>query len=211
VRGATRRALELAGRYVKLDSEHVWLEIDLAADFPRCELDDGLELVRGDERHLPLLAELPTMGFRAARRRLAEGGRLWLVLEQGRPAFAAWTLEGETPVFAAPGGRVKLPDGVVSLEDSVTSPAFRGRRVAPGAWSAMAQHLNDRGADSLVTTVEAENAAVRRALAKCGFRELCHVRARRRGPLMRVEVSEPLVEDEGGRARAAFIAAHLRR
>jgi RimJ/RimL family protein N-acetyltransferase len=65
-----------------------------------------------------------------------------------------------------------LPPDVVALEDSLASPAFRGRGVAPSAWAMIADTYGERGKRWMITKVAVENTASRRAVEKAGFREV---------------------------------------
>jgi ribosomal protein S18 acetylase RimI-like enzyme len=205
-RGSLARAASLAWRYVHLRDRHIWLELPLNGTRARRQLPEGVALRRGGREDLPALEQLPTLGYRAARRRLRSGAALWLAAEGDQSAFACWIFAGRTPVFAARHGWVELPPGAVSLEDSVTSPAFRGRSVAPGAWSEIADILASSGARTLLTTVEEKNTAVRRALEKVGFQEIAVVDQHRVGPRVRVRA-----EASAGSSTGSFLAERLRR
>jgi GNAT superfamily N-acetyltransferase len=91
-------------------------------------------------------------------------------------------------VRSGPGGWVWLPAGVACLEDSATAPDFRGRGVAPAAWTAVGDRLRERGTSVLVTKVAIENVASCRAVAKAGFVHVATMRAIRLGPHVAVEV-----------------------
>ena len=68
------------------------------------------------------------------------------------------------------------------LEDSATSPRARGRGVAPGAWTGIADSVRDEGLEHMITKVGVENAPSRKAVTKAGFRELGVMRLVKRGP-----------------------------
>jgi len=111
-----------------------------------------------------------------------EGGAdLWLVLDDRRPAFACWIFHGSMPVLAAPNGQLALPPEIVCLEDSVTSASYRGRRVAPAAWSQIANRLEQNAVRSIITKIEESNTASRRAIVKSGFHEIATMHFRRVG------------------------------
>src|SRR5439155_6234627 len=132
---------------------------------------------RGGPEDARRLLDLPTVSPESARRRLQAGAELWLVLDdQDRTLFAAWLFEGATPVLAAPGGMLRLPAGVASLEDSVASPLARGQGIAPAAWARMADALAERGVPTMVTTVHARNAPTHRPVGKVGLTEYAAVR-----------------------------------
>jgi RimJ/RimL family protein N-acetyltransferase len=172
----------------------IWYALDLASARPRRELGPGLELRRATEADVAMLEQLPRdpavipVDRDRALRRLREGAELWLVAEAERLAFACWIFRGETPVYGARGGVLSLPDGVVCLEDSHASPAFRGRGIAPGAWSGIADACAASGAGTMVTKVRVENAASRRAVEKAGFAAVAEMHVQRRGWRSRISV-----------------------
>jgi len=187
--GATARvaAGELRGR-LYLDEIHVWYGLDLTSLPEGRPIPEGLRLVRATDADVPMYVALGQASEASTRERLGSGGALWIVTDGTVAAFACWTFERGTPVEAARGGTLRLPETCVCLEDSVTSPDFRGRGVAPGAWSAIAQQLRDEGFTLMITKVGLENAPSRRAVTKAGFVEFAVMRYRRRGPQRRVEV-----------------------
>lgn len=180
--GALRRSLELAGEIVHDDRTYVWYQLRLGHERPRRELGEGLELVEATDREVSLLDELWAIDRAEALRRLADGGRLWLVVADGLPAFSCWTFGGRTPIRAVTGGWLALPDDTTCLEESLTAAAFRGRGIAPAAWTAVFDRLEEEGPKfrRVVTAIEEENAASRRAVEKIGFAELGRMGARRR-------------------------------
>ena len=125
-----------------LRETYVWYELALAA-VPERELPQGMELVRATEADL-WLAEQTGKGSHSASNHLRQGHDLWVVREGDVAAFSCWTYRGWAPIAAVPHGRFELPPGVACLENSVTSPEFRGRGVAPGAWDGMAKLLRKR-------------------------------------------------------------------
>ncbi|HEY6962928.1 MAG TPA: GNAT family N-acetyltransferase [Gaiellaceae bacterium] len=179
--GAARRSLGIAREAVYARSEHVWYELVLDDDRPRPVLDGALTLLRADRSQLPLLDELWAIDRAEAERRLANEGTLWLAVEGVVPAFSCWTFRKRTPVRAAPGGSLGLPPDTVCLEESMTAAGFRGRGVAPAVWAAIADRLQG-SARRMVTTVERENTASRRAVEKAGFREIARMTAVKIGP-----------------------------
>ena len=75
------------------------------------------------------------------------------------------------------------------LEDSVTSSAYRGRSVAPAAWSQIADSLEQAGVESIITKIDENNVPSRRAVEKVGFREIATMRYRRQGLSHRTTVT----------------------
>jgi hypothetical protein len=188
VAGTARLAAAKLGALAYLDEQHIWYALELGGERPRRELPEGVALRQATPADLPLLEQLPTIPVSEARRRLAEGADCWLAVEGDTTAFACWIFHGGAPVLAAPGGRLDLPDGVVMLEDSITSPAFRGRSVAPGAWSAIADRLEAGGTRTILTKVEHDNMPVQRALEKAGYAQTARMHLRRIGPRARVSL-----------------------
>ena len=186
--GVFRRLGGRARTLVHLRETHVWYVLELGRH-PRIRLPVGLELVRGGPSDVELLERLPSGSAHQAEARLAEGGELWLMVdEEEEPAFACWVFRGRTPVVAARGGWLALPEGTICLEDSVTSPDYRGRGAAPSAWSQVAEAALAEGHATMITKVAEVNAASRRAVEKAGFREVATMRLTRFGSHARVEV-----------------------
>lgn len=187
--GAARRLLALGRETLYLREEHVWYELDLRRERPRRELDAAFELVLAGVEHIPLLDELWAIGNAEAERRLQSGGTLWLVLDGRRPAFSCWTFRGRTPIRAAQKGWLDLPSDAACLEESMTAPAYRGRSIAPAAWTLIADGLADQQLSRLVTTIEEENAASRTAVSKVGFVEIGRAETLKTGNRVRVRLT----------------------
>ena len=198
IAGTFRRASRLLAR----TEEHVWYELDLTSAPPAVGLADGLTLVQGiDDDTVVALSRLASLDPSELQARLAQGAELWSVREAGTPAFACWIFRDSTPVYAARGRTLRLPRGVVCLEDSVTAPDHRGRGIAPAAWAAIAAGIRaGGGADRIVTKVELENAPSRRAVGKVGFVEVARMRMRKRG-----------LHETAGVDGEGMLAGHLRR
>ena len=205
LRGSLRLAVALLGRLAYLRESHIWYLLDLGEPRPRFELPAGMKIIRARDDDHALLAQLPTISGDAARRRLAAGVDLWLVRDGDHAAFACWTFRDRTPAIAARGGWLQLPRGVLGLEDSVTSPAYRGRAVAPAAWSAIADSLAHERATAILTKVEESNLACRRAIEKAGFRAAGVMRLRRIVGRSRVNV------ELNGVGETTFLAERLAR
>jgi hypothetical protein len=206
VQGAVRAAWGRLWGHVFLCEHHLWYAMDLAEIRPRRELAAGLTLRRGGEFDLDLLERLPTVSTERARLRLARQHALWLVLDGEQPLFACWIFRGETPVIAAPGGEMSLANGTVCLEDSVTAAAARGRGVAPGAWTSIAEGLARDGVRQLITKVEMQNIASRRAVEKVGFRPVALMHFLRIGPGKRTRVD--VLELDRGAEIATRLESH---
>jgi L-amino acid N-acyltransferase YncA len=135
-----------------------------------------------------LLDALPTIGAHEARRRRAAGADLWFMREGACAAFACWIFRHRTPMLAARNGWLTLPPFTVCLEDSVTSPAYRGRGLASAAWLGIARDLQDEHLGAIITKVAEDNTASRRAVEKAGFEPVAMMTLTRRGRRSQVEL-----------------------
>ncbi|WP_119068513.1 GNAT family N-acetyltransferase [Rubrobacter indicoceani] len=174
-------ALQRVRDEVSLDETHVWYELEVDQDFPTREMPEGAKLVRATEAQTGLLADLDTVSPEGARERIRNGNELWITLIGEELSLACWIFPDSTPVLAAPGGWMRLPDGIVCLEDSIASPRVRGRGIGPATWSELGLIMRERGLRSIITKIRDDNAASRKAVAKCGFREIATTRYARKG------------------------------
>jgi ribosomal protein S18 acetylase RimI-like enzyme len=195
IKGCWNLALTGARRSVAdrlyLHERHVWFVLWTGTVTP-VPLADGLVLVRGGWPQLDLLSEQRLCSQTVAARYLTHGGQAWIVMHGRRAAFCCWIFQNQMPLVAVRGGWQRLPVPTACLEASVTSPDYRGQGIAPAAWRAIAVMLGDAGIRSLVTKVEEENAASRRAVEKAGFREIAVMDFRRIG-LWRSKFIQPCV------------------
>ena len=182
------KVVEIARIKTYLTETHVIYALPLGEDRPKKSLPPELELVRGGENELLLLSQLSDISERRARRLLESEKNLWLVLEGRQTAFACWIFHDVMFISAAKNSRLELPPETVCLEDSVASPLYRGRGIAPAAWLQIADNLEQTGVGHIVTKIEEDNVASRRAVEKCGFRQVAVVRFRRVGPTKHVVV-----------------------
>jgi RimJ/RimL family protein N-acetyltransferase len=181
---------------IGFDQVHVWYQLPLHAPRPRRELDHRLRLTRGGHELIPSIVW--KIDESEARRRLRSGGTLWIVFDGDVPAFSCWTFRDRTPIRAARGGWLDLPADTACLEESMTSPSFRGKAVAPAAWTSIADALGEEAAlRRLVTTVEEENTASRRAVEKIGFYEIGRAHTYKRRRRTAVEVTSSDLEGDG--------------
>lgn len=207
--GIARIAADRFTPRVRLDEEHIWYVLELAAARKELFNDPEGTLRLMEPRTAPDVApfdELPTISAASAWERMQRGGRPWLVLDDARAAFACWTFNARAPMIAARHGWLALPDGAVVLEDSVAAPIARGRGIAPRTWTHIAAVLAADGVVRMLTKVETGNTSSRRAVAKAGFEEIAVARLRRRGLRTRVDV-----EVLGGNATGADLARRLQR
>jgi GNAT superfamily N-acetyltransferase len=190
----TRRAFELAVHRAVLDEQHVWYELVLRDLPPPVELGDGLALLR--QPPLELLDAAGVISEREAEGLSADGEPWAVVAGDSSLAFTCWVFRPRTPMIAARGGWLPLPAGVVCLENSLTLAAFRGRGIAPRAWSAIASIQAAEGQELMVTKVEVDNTPSRRAVEKAGFREVGLMQFRRRlwGRWTTISLTSPAVD-----------------
>lgn len=186
----TRHVAQRGAHRVYLAEEHIWYSLDLTGERPRRELPEGFELHVATQFEAEAISHLPNQPvIGELHARMAGDADVYMVSDAGTPAFACTIFRRRAPVLAAPGGWLDLPDHTVVLEDSGTSPDFRGRGVAPGAWTAIADALAERGFKRMLTKVEIDNEPSRRAVVKSGFAEAADMRMRRIGPWRRVALT----------------------
>ena len=192
VRGCVALAARNAKQYVTTTlyqhERHIWYvaaPVDVRAHraFP-----DGMKLRRSRREHLDLLTQSNLYGWSAAESFLEEGGDLWMVRDNQRAVFCCWVFRKRMPTVAAQGGWKELPAKTVCLEGVVTDPRYRGRGIAPAAWSLIAQSLKDEGMRTITIKVEEKNQSMRRAVQKAGFREMAITDFRQLAGLSRVKV-----------------------
>ncbi len=174
-----------------LHERHVWFVL-WTGSVKLVPLGEGLVLQRGGWPQVDLLAEQRLCSRTVAAKYLAHGGQAWIVMHGHRAAFCCWIFQNQMPLVAVRGGWQRLPAPTACLEASVTSPDYRGQGIAPAAWTALAVMLRDAGIRSLVTKVEEENVASRRAVEKAGFRQIAVMDFRRIG-LWRSRLIHPCV------------------
>jgi hypothetical protein len=191
-------------RLAYLDQRHIWYQLDLSHERSLSMLPAELELVRASTDELSLLEQLPTIGLFEAHRRLVSGADLWIVRKGQQAVFSCWTFHDRMPVFAAHGGWLELPKNIVGLEDSVKSPAYRGRAIAPGAWSTIADVLAHEGVTGILTKIEESNLTCRRSIEKVGFRAVASMRLVQILARAHVRI-QPTVECD----TSAFLVTHL--
>ena len=183
-----------AHQRVTVDEVHTWFEMGLAGGQRHAPSTDGpgdpasesaLKLLPGTAEYLQLIDRLPTVNAAVAARRLATGARWWLLVEGEEPVFSCWTFSRVIRMIGAPAGALVLPPDVVFLEDSVTSPRWRGAGVGQLALTEVCRLLGQEGPRWILTKVKVGNTAPERLVAKVGFLPLATVRIRCRGPIRR--------------------------
>lgn len=182
------KAASLAWMRTYLSETHVIYELSLENSRPRKSLPPEFKLVKGSVNDLPLLNQLSDESERRVRQLIEAGNDLWLVLEGRQPAFACWIFHDALLISAAKNSRLALPPEIVCLENSVASPLYRGRGIAPAAWSQIADHIEQIHVKYIITKIEEDNVASQRAVEKCGFRKIAVVDFRRIGPTKRTVV-----------------------
>jgi GNAT superfamily N-acetyltransferase len=177
---------------------HVWYALS-AGDVPARDLPPGALVLAADEAFLAELAALPTtVTEREARRRLAGGAQLWLVMSGGEPMFGCWLFRESAPVPGAPDGSLDLPEGFIVVEDVVTAEHYRGLGIAPAALATIARRVSVGGPQLLLAKVQRTNRPSRRAFRKAGFRSIARMHRRERGPFTAMHV-QPAREHRAAR------------
>ena len=189
LRGTATRISRLLLQRVRAHHRHLWYELDLRGSRSRRELPAGFELTRAEDLDLADIAALPEAPSVPVMSGLrAKGHEVWLVRGGGRVVFVCWIFRDRAPVGGVSGGWIDLPSTIVCLEDSLTVPELRGRGIAPGAWSELADQLHDEGVHAIVTKVEDWNNASHVAVSKVGFQEIATMTLDRRWGRTRVTV-----------------------
>ena len=111
-----------------------------------------------------------------------------MVRDNQRAVFCCWVFRKRMPTVAARGGWKDLPPKTVCLEGVVTDAGYRGRGIAPAAWSLIAQNLKGDGIQTIAIKVEEKNRSMRRAVQKAGFREMAITDFRQVAGMSRVQV-----------------------
>jgi RimJ/RimL family protein N-acetyltransferase len=182
------KASKRVGRHLFMREAHMWYALDLNGDRPRREFPDGFALRRGTVEDTPALADVTNQPSPEQAREYLDFSELYIVEGGGGISFACWIHPTKAPVLTAPGGWLALPEDVACLEDSGTNPEFRGKGVAPAAWTAIADQLRDRGLKTLITKVALDNEPSRKAVMKAGFVDAAEMHTSRTGPVTRVEI-----------------------
>lgn len=195
---AIEHAKHQATRIPYLRERHIWYGLELPYTGPVPPLPEGMDLLHAGPDDLSLLQQLPTVGRLEAECRLSAGTDLWIVRDGKAAACSFWIFRDHAPVLAADHGWMALPEDTVCLEDSVTAPDYRGRGLAPAGWARVAQRLTEQGVSRIITKIEEQNIASRRAVEKIGFRETAVMDLERVWMMRHVDVS-PRRDDQAAR------------
>jgi RimJ/RimL family protein N-acetyltransferase len=171
LRATAREVWQRLRKLAYLREEHTWWQLDLDEERPRFELAEGLRFVRATPDDVGAVAAFGHDPAEALRR-LEAGNDLWVVLDGDEPLFACYTFRQSTPVMAASGGTLALPDGAACVEDSIATPAARGRGIGPACWTRVWDKLQEEGFRFIVTKIETTNKSSNRAAEKSGFRPI---------------------------------------
>jgi CelD/BcsL family acetyltransferase involved in cellulose biosynthesis/RimJ/RimL family protein N-acetyltransferase len=193
---AARNAKQYAAATLYQHERHIWyvaapVDVQVARQLPV-----GLKLRRSRREHLDLLTQSNLYGWSAAESYLVEGGDLWIVRENQRAVFCCWVFRKRMPTVAARSGWKDLPANTVCFEGVMTDSGYRGRGIAPAAWSLIAQSLKEEGVRTIAMKVEESNRSMRRAVQKAGFHEMAITDFRQVAGFSRVHV-EPLSSESG--------------
>lgn len=186
-----------------------WYRLDLARERRRRELDNGLVLRRGTAEDAVRVAQLPRMPHVTAlmadevAERVNSGAELWLVADGDCVAFSCWILHREMWFYGARKGGVLMPQGTAFLDDSILSPAFRGRSIPVSAWSGVGDALEARGFGAIMVKVDVTNTGALWAFKRVGFREVARMNIEHRGLRHRIRI-RLTVDDESNSWLAAL-------
>ena len=160
--------------------EYVWYMLEVRrADRPRPPLEAGLVLRSAGLDDVSLLmgmdthADVSSMTEPLVRLRIEDGSTPWVVLDGDELLFTCWILAGTIPVA---GARLRLPHGVVGLEDSIAAKAARGRGIAPATWAQLGDRQAEAGEGWILTKIDVSNRPSRAAIEKAGFEEVALMR-----------------------------------
>lgn len=181
VSGTAKLIASTAAAMVRFDASYVWYELDLRAGLPQFPLDERFTLRRATEDDIERFAHIPPVTAYTARARMEAGADLWYASDGDAIAFFCWILRDAAPTVVAPEGSIRLPPGVVNLEDSTALPEYRRTAAGLGTITQVFALLRDEGLMSVVTTVATDNQPARRWVLKLGFVEVCVAGVRRRG------------------------------
>ncbi|HEX8121488.1 MAG TPA: GNAT family N-acetyltransferase [Solirubrobacteraceae bacterium] len=197
---ARRSAAHVTSPLRRVDTSQIWYHLRLDDHGrPRRELDPEFLLRKGSQDDAVLFEDLPTDPAvnkptpELIASRATQGAQLWVVVDGDRAAFCCWTFATAAPIWGAK-GNLALPPDIALLEDSYSSPHVRGRGVAPGAWTKIADTLQGDGFRAMITKVDVRNQPSRRAVEKAGFREIGVMRIQGRLGVRRIRVE---AEEDG--------------
>lgn len=186
-----------------LDETHVWFDVPFADDGD--VVPEGFELRRGTEKDLLAVAAIGGVSVSKGREYLSRGAQLYVAMNGDKLAFCTWIHVGAVPLSAARDGWLKLPDGVVSFEDSIAAEEYRTTRVSRWSIDAITAAQKTAGVSHIITRVAQENTVARKWARRMGSTEFATMRQRRIGPLRRVWVA-PI---EGGEPMARELTERL--
>jgi hypothetical protein len=186
---------------VLVDESHVWYTVPFAEDGD--VIPEGFEFRRGDEADLAAVAEIGGVAVDTGRQYLARGAQLYVVTHGDDVAFCTWIHVGSVPLAAARGGWLSLPDGTVSVEDSLAAPDYRTTRISMRAIDALTALQSRQGVGCIITRIAEDNTVARKWARRMNSVEVATMRHRRVGFWRRVDVT-PL---PGGDEAAAMLAA----
>jgi len=177
-----------AGEIAYLRRAYVWYWLRLSPDVrARLEGLGHLELIKGGEPEWWLVQPRPSVGLFEARRRLAAGTDLWIVLENRRAALSCWVY---WTLMTVNGRRcaLRLPQGTVGLENAAMTGRGRFPVQSPSSWSLVACTLARDGADSILIKADEPDLRGRRAIEAAGFKAVASMEVERIGVRLRVEL-----------------------
>lgn len=190
-------------RRIHLREEHVWFTVPFWPE--GAPMPDGYVMRRGGMDDLEALAAIGSVSPEVGQRYLDRGARLYVAYHGDDLAFATWIHTGTVPVLAARGGELRLPDGMISFEDSIAAPAHRRGTISGAVIREVTAREQRTGAEAIITRVAVENRAARKWALRMGSTPVATVRLRRTLGWQRVDV-ESL---PGGEAVAELLSERL--
>jgi ribosomal protein S18 acetylase RimI-like enzyme len=192
-------------RRMWLRERHVWVDVKITPE--PAPLPDGYALRRGGEDDLAALAAIGGIDPHTARRYLDRDAELYVALHGDELAFSTWVHVASVPALAARNGELSLPEGTVSIEDSIAARDHRRGGIASATIDHVTAIQHRRGIRSIISRIAVDNEPARAWSRKIGSTEVAIVSLRRIGPWRRVTI-EPL---PGGERMAALLAAGVGR
>src|SRR5262245_55309733 len=183
-----RMAAARAGEMAYLRRAYVWYWLRLSPDVPgRLEEVGHLELIKGGEPEWWLVQPTPSVGLYEARRRLAAGTDLWMVLDRRRTALSCWVY---WTLMTVNGRRcaLRLPHGTVGLENAAMTGRGRFPVPSPSSWSLVACTLAREGANAILAKADEPDLRGRRAIEAAGFIAVASMEVERIGVRLRVDL-----------------------
>jgi RimJ/RimL family protein N-acetyltransferase len=186
-----------------------WWELPLEQTVSQPLPEGCRALAASDEQELQWFLALPPVWYDARnadpRLRIEQGGTPWLVRDDRQVLFTVWQFVGRAPLQWLRSGWLTLPTGTALLEDAIVAPDRRGRGIAGGMATRLAEQLGAQGVSSFIARILKSNAPSIKMIQKAGYRPVAESLAVHTGPLTRVSA---WTVDSGG-INGAWLAETL--